>query len=229
MDALNNQQQVESLKDPGMQQAEHLIGKRFGRLTIVRLEARHRSNRKIFVCRCDCGSECLKRYDHLKSGASKSCGCLRDEAIRKSLDIQRNGATRDGKQTRTYRIWSGMKKRCFNHNCKSFKYYGARGISVCDRWMEYKNFLSDMGEAPEGMTLERSNNNRGYEPGNCRWATKTEQARNKRNVVLNEVIAAEIRSLYGHGMTQADISRITGVSSASVSNIVLGKQWMVLP
>lgn len=92
-----------------------------------------------------------------------------------------------------------MKERCLNPNCKSYKDYGARGIAVCDRWLKFENFLSDMGEPPEGMTLERRNNFDGYHPGNCRWATRAEQNRNKRlNVHIN---------CFGFSLLLADVAR----------------------
>lgn len=87
----------------------------------------------------------------------------------------------------TYRIWQSMKTRCLNPNTAYYRYYGGRGISVCERWMSYRLFLMDMGERPEGMSLDRIDTNGNYEPGNCRWATSKEQSVNKRNVRLYEM------------------------------------------
>lgn len=92
-----------------------------------------------------------------------------------------HGHTRHGLISREYRSWSSMKERCNNPNSISWKYYGARGITVCERWFKFENFLADMGPRPQGTTLDRFPNKDGnYEPGNCRWATATEQRANRR-------------------------------------------------
>ena len=90
----------------------------------------------------------------------------------------------DGKQTQTYSIWAGMKNRCENPKNKDFSRYGGRGISVCERWRTFANFLADMGDRPAGLTIERNDNNKGYEPGNCCWATRKLQRLNTSDVVL---------------------------------------------
>lgn len=93
-----------------------------------------------------------------------------------------HGCTANGITTPEYRLWYGMKDRCYNRKAKKFKHYGGRGIRVCDRWKNsFANFLEDMGQRPAGLTLDRRRTNGDYEPGNCRWATKKEQQRNKRN------------------------------------------------
>jgi hypothetical protein len=93
----------------------------------------------------------------------------------------RHGCARNGKRTTEYNCWLGMKDRCFNPNRKFYLNYGGRGITVCNRWMKFENFLEDMGERPPGLTLDRVNNNRNYEPNNCRWATRKQQSANRRN------------------------------------------------
>jgi hypothetical protein len=90
-----------------------------------------------------------------------------------------HGHASGGSDSRTYRIWAGMKQRCLNPKTTHYGYYGGRGIKVCERWMDYRNFLADMGEAPEGLSLDRINPDGNYEPGNCRWATDKVQANNK--------------------------------------------------
>jgi len=102
-----------------------------------------------------------------------------------SADTQfktKHGHAGQGKlRSRTYNIWTSMRQRCIQKNCKSYQAYGARGIALCERWYDFANFLADMGEVPQGMTLDRIDNARGYELGNCRWATWTEQQRNRTN------------------------------------------------
>ena len=154
----------------------NLIGKVFGKLKV--LDKYDNSNeigrkRLKWVCRCECGNTVIVLGEHLRYGNTKSCGCLRG----KKRNLPKNS-------NRLYNIWRHMKDRCYNNNAKSYKYYGARGISVCKEWNEdFINFYNwaIYNGYNETLTLDRINVNENYCPSNCRWATKREQNNNKRN------------------------------------------------
>lgn len=135
----------------------------------------------MWACDCDCGGSTLVNGTALRNGAVKSCGCL------KRIAAQRAGAANISHgmtMTRTWKIWSGMKRRC-NPTNRYAKYHAGRGITVCDRWRVFENFLEDMGEAPEGLEIDRIDNDGNYEPGNCRWVTRSVNSLNRRTSLRN--------------------------------------------
>lgn len=150
------------------------VGKRFGRLVVLS-PAGMRKKSMLWLCRCDCGKERVAYATDIRRGRAKSCGCLKRTP-------QKHGHAKKGAHTRAYQTWRHMKDRCLNPRNKRFFDYGGRGIKVCDRWLNsFENFLADMGERPEGKTLDRyPDNNGNYEPGNCRWATPLQQQQNRR-------------------------------------------------
>jgi len=141
-----------------------------------RIEPSGRSKR-MSLFRCDCGTEKSIMYDHVMSGHTKSCGCFRTELIVKRSKTHCLSGTAE------HNVWKGIKKRCLNEKEESFKYYGKRGISICDRWLNsFENFYADMGKKPSALhQIDRINNNGNYEPSNCRWVTPSENSRNRRS------------------------------------------------
>lgn len=169
-------------------------GDPFGRWTVIGpaepLISGHRSFKR-WLCRCECGTERPVTENTLHRGVSVSCGCLQREVTSKRR--RTHGATVGTGKTPEYEIWAGLIKRCTNLNAVNYKDYGGRGIAVCDRWRHGENgvgpfecFLEDMGcrPSPEHSLDRWPDNDAGYEPGNCRWATRLQQGRNKRNNLL---------------------------------------------
>jgi len=156
-----------------------LTRRRFGKLIIIEQTGKDRWGNYCWLCQCDCGTEKIIRGSSLRNGDTKSCGCLNSEKIIRR-QTRHGHSGRNGK-FKTYRSWDDMKQRCINLNHKYYKDYSGREITVCKRWLEFSNFLKDMGERPPGYTLERRNNKRGYYLDNCYWATPKEQARNRRS------------------------------------------------
>lgn len=166
------------------------IGDRYSRLEVIgELESvvnASGESMRVFRCLCDCGKEVSVRLKYLRNGGAKSCGCYREDMRRV------NKKTHGMSHTTEYEIWSDMKKRCSNNRHAHYDRYGGRGIAVCDRWLKFENFYADMGIRPEGMTIERVDNDKGYSPDNCKWATYSEQARNRRNSLMLDVNGASI-------------------------------------
>lgn len=146
----------------------NLTGRVFSRLTVMSYVPLSR-----WLCRCECGREKVIEGSKLKRGITRSCGCLRAEAYR---GVIKHG----GSNTPEYTSWMAMRDRCKNPNASGYADYGGRGILVCDRWDDFAAFRADMGPRPKGHSIERDRVHGNYEPGNCRWASVHEQARNTR-------------------------------------------------
>ena len=164
-----------------MSAALKLTGLRFSKLVVIsRLENNFRKT--TWLCKCDCGNKVKVMGSDLINEHTRSCGCYQ-------IDRARESAITHGKsKSSTYVSWCGMKNRCSNKKADDYIHYGGRGITVCERWGKFENFLKDMGERPTGKTLDRTDNDGSYSKNNCRWITQKEQCSNTRvnvYVILN--------------------------------------------
>ena len=182
-----------------------ISGKKYGRLTVVEFE-QIRNRHYYWRCLCECGKETVVDAGKLKNGHTQSCGCLLNED--RKTRFLKHGHTKGKIASPEYSIWSSMISRCTVKTNKSYPRYGGRGISVCERWRTFQNFLADMGARKNGQSLDRINNDGDYEPSNVRWSTPSEQARNKRNSLM---FAYE-----GKSLPLATICEIVGVSYHTV-------------
>lgn len=158
-----------------------LTGQRIGRLVVIgRIVLPTKTDRAMWRCRCDCGAVLVRSGGNLRRGTVASCGCYKREVAASF------SGTHGQSKSLTYESWTQMRQRCLNPNHHAWASYGGRGITICAAWGSFEQFLTDMGERPVGTTLDRIDSNRGYEPGNCRWASNKEQQRNKRNNHLIE-------------------------------------------
>lgn len=190
------------------------MGDRFGRLVVVS-NADAINGKRRFSCRCDCGNQAIIRMDGLIQGGSKSCGCLRSE-----VTIARH-LTHGQRRTRLYRLWRNIKSRCLNPNFTDYPNWGGRGITICDEWMRFEPFYkwATSHGYRDNLTIERRNNNMGYSPDNCCWATAIQQARNKRN---NRVLTYR-----GESKTLSAWSELVGIKAQVIGMRIDRLGWSV--
>ena len=151
-----------------------LTGQKFGRLTVITQGGKNQHGKIVWYCMCDCGQSGRVVGQSLRAGKTMSCGCLRAEVTAKA------STTHGMSGTKALNIWKNMLRRCNDPNNPGYKHYGGRGIRVCKRWQSFSNFYADMGDPPTGLSIDRIDNNKGYSPDNCRWATNKQQTKNKR-------------------------------------------------
>lgn len=191
------------------------IGQRFGRLVVRSLVPRSAYEPVRFLCDCDCGGTKIARSHSLAVGNTRSCGCMTAELLRTTTRPRpKHGHARRGKHTVTYDRWMGMVGRCHGEGPTrhQYAYYRDRGISVWPEWRaDYLAFLRDMGECPDGHSIDRIDNDRGYEPGNCRWVPIVRQSYNRRSTVWIEYD--------GHRDCLAVACRATGVPKHRVQTL----------
>jgi hypothetical protein len=185
-----------------------MVGQRFGRFVVIARDGYH-GHMAAWRCRCDCGNERTVGGAPLRQGRSNSCGCLMRERVSET------NSTHGMTSSRTWRTWRSMRLRCLNPEATGYHNYGGRGITICDRWSAFERFLEDMGERPDGTSLDRYPDSDGpYCKENCRWATPLQQGEKRRGLRLvtsngkTQSIAAWTREL---GLPRRQVEQMFGV------------------
>lgn len=199
-----------------MVKANDPIGQRFGRLTVLRYDHSNKYNVRYFLCRCDCGNEKVVQRSALMSGATKSCGCLNEELKHRRKTNFKHGYCH---KERLYETWKNMKRRCCDPNNKRYALYGGRGIKVCNEWlndyMAFRNWAMANGYA-DNLSIDRIDNDKGYFPENCRWATTKVQ---ENNMSRNHLLAYN-----GQTHTISEWAEILGMSYDTVNHRI-DRKW----
>jgi len=192
-----------------------LIGKKFNRLTVISREGRSPSNKIMWKCLCDCGKILDIIGASLKNGNTKSCGCLNDE--NRLINNLKHGKSK----TKMYKSWSDMKSRCLNKNNKNYSRYGGRGISVCNEWLKFEPFMkwAIANNYDESLEIERRNNNKNYEPSNCKWATRKEQNNNTSRSIKNRFTKDELEDIKKCSLTYEEMKTKFKVSKYIIKRI----------
>lgn len=199
-----------------------LTGQVFSRLTVIDrapdfLDQKGRS-RVRWRCVCECQRVIIVRSDHLYKGTIRSCGCLRADVLKSLVGVCRYQFQHGNSRTREYQSWNQARQRTTNPKNHKYPSYGGRGIRMAEEWIDdFPAFFQHMGFRPPGTTLDRIDNNRGYEPGNCRWATAKEQARNTRNNVLIEID--------GLKKTAGEWSEVSGIPEERIRTRISRDCW----
>jgi hypothetical protein len=209
------------------EKGKDISGQRFGKLVAVYPHSRDARNKVKYFCVCDCGNTTVSYKFCLVAGDAASCGCtaaekakVRAQAMSKEDKIRVFGRPTHGmSKTKEFQCWADLKVRCINPNNKWYPYYGGRGISVCDRWLEsFENFYEDMGDCPTGMSLDRIDVNGDYCKENCRWATAKQQQRNRTDTEW-------VESPLGH-YTLADTAEMLGLTISCLKHrLKVGWSW----
>lgn len=179
-----------------------MVGSIFGQLTVLETVASNKHGQRMLLCKCSCGTQKVVAIQSLKNGDTKSCGCYRAEVS--GARNKKHGA----RKTKAFSCWWNMKSRCERPSNVYYKDYGGRGIKICERWLEFSNFLADMGQPDGDMSLERIDNDGDYELSNCRWVSRKEQANNRRSNTFLE--------LHGERLTIQQWSERLGFSRSTI-------------
>jgi hypothetical protein len=189
-----------------------ITGQRFGRLAVKQFAGRSRHRKALWECLCDCGNVTIVVGSDLRNGRTNSCRCLHKELLKKRATT--HGETRSPE----YIIWNLMRQRCMNPNATNSHRYIGRGITICERWSKFENFLQDMGRRPSPeLTLDRINNDGNYEPGNCRWGTEEQQH--------NNTSKSKFLSFNGETLTIAQWARKLGIKYMTLYTRIISLGW----
>lgn len=199
---------------------QDLAGMRFGRLLVESKSQSIRKSGALWNCVCECGKTTAVDSMKLRKGLIVSCGCFHREmtaAINRSHGL--------ANKSKTYRTWKEMRQRCNNPNNDKYQWYGGRGIAICSRWDSFENFHADMGDRPDGMTIDRIDNDKGYSPDNCRWLPQLEQTRRQAKNKLSAELAVKLKADRDAGMTFQEIGQKYGVSKTAAHRCCTSRTW----